>query len=144
MRTYKGILTELPPNSVFVFGSNTQGRHGAGAALAARRFFGAKYGQASGLQGQSYAIITKDLTKNIHPSISRDAIILQIMALYNWAKNDANTSFYIAYSGDGVNLNGYTPQDMAEMFNSSPIPDNIVFEEGMAKMIQSLQYIASH
>lgn len=62
---YKGIITELPENGIFVFGSNTQGRHGKGAALLAKNKFGAIYGQAKGLQGQSYAIITKDLTKKL-------------------------------------------------------------------------------
>ena len=47
---------------IFVFGSNTEGRHGAGAALYARQHHGAIYGQARGLQGNSYAIVTKDLS----------------------------------------------------------------------------------
>jgi hypothetical protein len=42
----------LPENNVvFVFGSNTEGRHGAGAAKVAKDKFGAKYGQAKGMQG---------------------------------------------------------------------------------------------
>ena len=62
--TYKGLIRSLQPNQIFVFGSNTQGRHGLGAAKIALQKFGAKYGQAEGIQGQSYAIITKDLTKD--------------------------------------------------------------------------------
>ena len=46
--------------SIFVFGSNLAGRHGKGAALHARQNCGAIYGQGEGLQGQSYAIPTKD------------------------------------------------------------------------------------
>lgn len=45
---------------IFVFGSNLAGRHGKGAALWARQHRGAIYGQGQGLQGQSYAIPTKD------------------------------------------------------------------------------------
>lgn len=45
---------------IFVFGSNLAGRHGKGAALTARKRYGAIYGQAYGLQGQSFAIPTKD------------------------------------------------------------------------------------
>ncbi len=45
---------------IFVFGSNLAGRHGAGAALYARQNHGAVYGQGIGLQGNSYAIPTKD------------------------------------------------------------------------------------
>ena len=42
-------------NTVFVFGSNPEGRHGAGAAKIAKEKFGAIYGQGEGLQGSSYA-----------------------------------------------------------------------------------------
>lgn len=44
---------------VFVFGSNLQGRHGKGAALAAVREYGATYGVGVGRQGMAYAIPTK-------------------------------------------------------------------------------------
>ena len=47
---------------IFVFGSNLAGRHGAGAALAALKDHGAIYGCGEGIQGQSYAIPTKDRT----------------------------------------------------------------------------------
>ena len=49
------------PNTIFVFGSNPEGRHGAGAAKVAREQFGAIYGQGEGLQGNAYALPTKDL-----------------------------------------------------------------------------------
>lgn len=55
------ILKSLKKNQIFVFGSNLAGRHGAGAALYAKNNFGAIYGQGVGLQGQSYAIPTKDI-----------------------------------------------------------------------------------
>ena len=45
---------------IFVFGSNLAGRHGAGAALDARRYHGAVYGVGEGLMGNAYAIPTKD------------------------------------------------------------------------------------
>lgn len=35
-KTYSGMIQSLTPNQVFVFGSNTQGRHGKGAALTAK------------------------------------------------------------------------------------------------------------
>ena len=43
----------------FVFGSNRSGCHGAGAALHAKRYFGAQYGVGEGLTGQAYALPTK-------------------------------------------------------------------------------------
>ena len=52
---------------IFVFGSNREGRHGKGAALFAYKNYGAIYGQAEGRQGNSYAIITKELKKDQPP-----------------------------------------------------------------------------
>ena len=39
-----GLLPPPEGNWVFVFGSNLAGRHGAGAAKAARQYFGAEMG----------------------------------------------------------------------------------------------------
>lgn len=133
--TYKGLITRLEPNEIFVFGSNTQGRHGKGAALTALQKFGAIYGQAKGLQGQSYAIVTKDLTKSVNPSISKEDIISQLSDLMSFANSRRDLIFYVAYSATGINLNGYTNQAMADMFKYFEIPTNIVFEEGFSKLI---------
>lgn len=45
---------------IFVFGSNTAGRHGKGAALFAKEHYGAISGKGWGLQGESFGIPTKD------------------------------------------------------------------------------------
>lgn len=138
-KTYKGMITSLQPNQIFVFGSNTEGRHGAGAAKTAKDKFGAKYGQAEGPQGQSYAIITKDLTKDDkkHPSRTKEQIIEQIHKLYEYAKANPNKEFLVAYSSTGRNLNYYTNQEMAEMFANEEIPSNIVFEEGFNELVSN-------
>ena len=49
---YVGNITP-EANTIFVFGSNPEGRHGAGAAKVARNQFGAIYGQGEGLQGNA-------------------------------------------------------------------------------------------
>lgn len=134
-KTYEGEITELEPNAIFVFGSNTQGRHGKGAALVAKNKFGAKYGQAEGLQGRSYAIITKDLTKSIHPSRTKEQIEEQIKKLYAFALLNLNKKFFVAYKGDSVNLNAYSSKEMAEMFGCVEIPENIIFEKNFRKLI---------
>ena len=134
-KTYSGSIASLADNQVFVFGSNTQGKHGKGAALTARNKFGAKYGQAEGPQGQSYAIITKDLTKSKHPSRTVEQIKEQIHNLYEYAKQNPDKEFLVAYSGTGANLNAYSNQEMADMFSSEPIPNNIVFEESFNALI---------
>lgn len=140
MKTYKGKITKkLVGNNILVFGSNTQGRHGKGIAKLALTEFGASYGQPKGMQGRSYAIVTKDLTKSEHPSISVQYIIEQINNLYMFALERPEWNFYVPYSGTGENLNSYTPQQLASMFAQHPIPENIVFEETFAALIREIK-----
>lgn len=140
-KTFSGMISSLKPNQIFVFGSNTQGRHGLGAAKTAKDKFGAKYGQAEGLQGQSYAIITKDLTKDDkkNPSRTPEQIKEQIHKLYEFARKNPDKEFLVAYSKDGKNLNYYSNEDMAEMFASEEVPSNIVFEEGFNSLVFSTE-----
>ena len=62
IKFYEGNITP-DDNTIFVFGSNPTGIHGAGAAKVAREQFGAKAGVGEGLTGNSYALPTKDLNK---------------------------------------------------------------------------------
>lgn len=117
--------------------TNTQGRHGKGNALVGMKY-GAIYGKAQGPMGRTYGIITKDLTKRKHPSISKEFIIEQIGEFYEFAKRYWNVDFIIPYSGIGskVNLNGYTNAEMSEMFSMFDIPENILFEEQFSTLIK--------
>ena len=145
-KTYKGIIGidfKLPDNGIFVFGSNSQGRHGKGSALTAKLKYGAIYGRATGFQGRSYAICTKNLTKTTHPSVSKEYITDQIIILYNFVScTGKEYEYYIAYKGSGINLNAYSPEEMAEMFaiNYSmyyeEIPKNIIFEEEFGELVK--------
>ena len=49
MKYYTGNITP-EPDTIFVFGSNPEGRHGSGSAKVARLQFGAIYGQGEGLR----------------------------------------------------------------------------------------------
>ena len=51
-------VTVLKANQCFVFGSNKQGRHGAGAARFAANNFGAEEGVGEGFTGECYAFPT--------------------------------------------------------------------------------------
>lgn len=138
MKTYKK-LPEPSPEKILVFGSNTQGRHGKGAALLARQEWGAKYGQARGLQGNSYAVVTKDLTQLFHPSIPEISILIEIDKFYTFAKLSPDKEFYVVYKGDGNNLSGYSPLQMAKMFGVFiNIPDNVYFEEIFARLVDPI------
>lgn len=144
-------ITKLELNYVFVFGSNPEGRHGAGAAKAALQF-GAKYGIGRGLQGQTYALVTKNLkegfvekladgtTKTYHKagyrSISKENLIENIKEFYDCAEQNKHLKFFVVYKADSKNLNGYSSKEMFEMLTSYKIPDNVylhssfrVFEE---------------
>ena len=135
-RFYKGFIRP-EEGIVFVFGSNPQGRHGAGAAKVAREQFGAVYGQGEGLQGNSYALPTKDLRvikNNGFRSISPQQIERNIMTLYNAARQHPDKRFCVAYTNtEATSLNGYTGKEMAQMFIESAgkenIPENIIFSE---------------
>jgi len=106
-------IEKLEPNEIFVFGSNTEGRHGKGAALIARQKFGAIYGQAKGLQGQSYAITTKDLKKGLK-SIPLDEIYKQIWNLYDFAEDNSHLTFYVTKLGSS--LAGYAVEEIKGLF----------------------------
>lgn len=119
-------LTSLNKNEVFVFGSNTEGRHGAGAAKFAVDKFGAKYGQAEGLQGQSYAIITVDL--GLMEKYPLENIYKGILRFLKFAENYPQYKFYMTKIGS--HLAGHSIQEIAEQFKRASvlirIPDNVI------------------
>ena len=136
LRTHDGSLI-LKPNQALVITTNTQGRHGKGNAKVGMKN-GAIYGKAQGPMGKCYGIITKDLTKKKHPSISKAFIIHQIGDFYEFARKYWNVDFLIPYSGgaDKINLNAYSNVEMAEMFSTFDIPGNILFEVEFSKLIK--------
>ena len=136
-KTYSGFIHYLNKDQIFVFGSNTQGRHGRGAALTARLKFGAIYGKPEGIQGKSFAIITKDLTKKTHPSRTASQIISQINKLYEYAALHPDKEFIIPYKCTDRNLNAYSSEEMAKMFASRDIPDNIIFDKLFYELVKS-------
>ena len=102
---------------IFVFSSNTEGRHGKGLALEARQKHGAIYGQARGFQGNSYAIVTKDLSKGIR-SIPLDNIAYEVKVLLEVATSNSLWTFNVPPIGCG--LAGYKPEEIAPMFKDAP------------------------
>ena len=134
---YTGDITP-ERNTVFVFGSNPEGRHGAGAAKVAKDKFGAKVGVGEGLTGNAYALPTKDLRvkKNRgRRSIPEDKIIESIKKLYKVARENPDKQFKVAYRNTTEeSLNGYTGLEMIDMFiKAGSIPSNIVFSEEWVK-----------
>ena len=97
-----------------MFGSNEAGIHGAGAAKLALDKFGAEYNRGFGFYGQSFAIPTKDYSIR---TLSLDRIKYHIMFFEDFANNNPNLVFLVTEIGCG--LAGYSPEDIAPLFESS-------------------------
>lgn len=142
-------ITELKENQIFVFGSNPSGIHGAGGAKVAVSF-GAKYGIGRGLQGQTYALITKNLKAGFtekstgityaaegYKSVSEEQVRDNIKEMYDVARSNPNLMFIITYKNDSwpngspkKSLNGYNSHEMFNMLTEGQdIPPNIVFHD---------------
>lgn len=117
------------PARVFVFGSNLAGRHGKGAAQEALRKHGAIMGQGVGLQGQSYALPTKD--EYLRP-LPLSEIGQYVSEFLDVARARRDTVFTVTRVGCG--LAGYTDDDIAPMFADAP--ENCILPSGW----RTLQY----
>jgi hypothetical protein len=128
--------------NIFVFGSNLAGRHGKGAALTARTLHGAIYGQGIGLQGNSYAIPTKDYQLHSLPLLEIEQHVKTFIRFANYAATGI-----FDYSDDevpahikalppqpelvfnvtriGCGLAGYTDAQIAPFFRGAPLNCNL-------------------
>ena len=107
-------ITSLADNQIFVFGSNLSGRHGKGAAKTALGW-GAIWGQASGLQGRTYAIPTKDA--NIRRTLTIREIKPFVDEFIEFAKNNSSLIFLVTEIGCG--LAGLRPKEVAPLFKEA-------------------------
>ena len=117
-----GKITSLPDNHIFVFGSNTAGRHGKGAALDAKNNFGAITGQGYGLQGQSFAIPTKDGDLNV---LDNKQIQGYIDKFFEFAKNNPDKTF--VFTDIGTGLAGKNANEITSMLSNKP--DNVILSK---------------
>lgn len=101
--------------TIFVFGSNLAGIHGAGAARSALAMFGAVWGVGVGLQGRSYAIPTKDERIQTLPLNRIRPYVDQFL---EFARAHPEMNFQVTRIGCG--LAGYTDSDIAPMFKEAP------------------------
>ena len=143
-KVYQGNISP-EPNTIFVFGSNPEGRHGAGSAAVAVRLFGAQYGNGEGLQGNAYALPTTELRPEMQApgyrqSIPEFKIINSIVKMYNTAKSNPENDFKIAYRSapSEVTLCGYSGKQLMEMFKEAAskcggYPDNVWFSTEWAE-----------
>jgi ribA/ribD-fused uncharacterized protein len=154
---YGDIISELSKDEIFVFGSNPKGRHGLGAAKTARKY-GAIVSMGRGLQGQTYALVTKNLKedegfkeestgiiyyKSGYKSVSLSQISENIKELYECALKNPDKNFLVAYKLDKhpngklkSSLNGYNGVDMMNVFlNHTCVPPNMVFHDSFKEFL---------
>ena len=126
------VISKLESNEVFVFGSNLHGFHYGGAAHTAYRNFGAVWGVAEGLQGNTYAIPTldKDMAK-----VSEDDLKNSISKFITFAENNGKLKFYLTKIGCGIA--GWDVDTVKKLFwkcidntaELGKLPSNIIIPE---------------
>src|SRR5688572_14286053 len=120
MRETPDNIMKLEGNEVFVFGSNLSGRHGKGAAKTALGW-GAKWGKASGIQGKTYGIPTKDAS--IRRTLSITEIRPFVDEFIEWASSHSENTFLVTEIGCG--LAGYNPKEVAPLFSKCLELENV-------------------
>jgi hypothetical protein len=128
----KIILTDLFPKNnspnfmemIFVFGSNTLGIHGAGAAKHAHRFYNAKKGVGEGPTGEAYALPTKHSPST---SMTLEDVEKSVKKFLHYASENQDKNFRITQVGCG--LGGFTREDIAPLFIKSALESNLYFDQ---------------
>lgn len=106
-------VDNLLSKQIFVFGSNTLGYHTGGASKTARKKFGAVWGQAEGMQGQSYAIPV-DYGKGVRNDEEVRAAVNRFIA---FAKEHTDLFFLVTRVGCGTA--GYHDEEIAQFFKGA-------------------------
>ena len=104
--------------TIFVFGSNTAGVHGAGAALTAVRQYGAIRGVGEGRTGNAYAIPTRMYHNGRLITLPLQVIAQHVETFKRYASHFPDLTFYVTKIGTG--LAGYSAEQIAPMFSDCP------------------------
>lgn len=134
-RFTKKYISELDPNEIFVFGSNAAGVHGRYAARDALKF-GAIYGKASGIQGNAYAIPTKD--RSIKRPLSRDEVRRYVEEFVVFAAMNPQLKFLVTPIGCGAA--GYSFKQIAPMFADAIDLDNVCLPKEFFEVLVECNY----
>ncbi len=121
-------VDRLLPGQIFVFGSNSLGYHTGGASRMAHKRFGAVWGQAEGIQGQSYAIPTDfgrmSAITDLKPYVDR---------FIAYAKAHPENIFLVTRVGCGIS--GHTEREMASYFKEAVELKNVLLPRGFADVL---------
>ena len=127
------LITTLRSKEIFVFGSNESGRHGAGAALTAQ-YWGAKYGQAFGLQGKTFGIPT--VNSSITKPLPVKRIKLWVDNFISIAKTLPEYTFLVTEIGCG--LAKLTPKEIAPLFKECRELENVFLPEKFWRILEEI------
>lgn len=118
MRFTPDNITRLAPDEIFVFASNIQGIHGAGAAKTAARLFHAKSGTGFGFTGQCYAIPTRSYNGARFRTLSLGNIRVHVTEFLEDARSSPDKTFLVTKIGCGYA--GLNATQIAPMFKGHP------------------------
>ena len=124
-----GKIDPEDPSQVFVFGSNLEGIHGAGAAKAAAELWGAQRGVGKGLTGRAYAFPTK----RVPTSSQRQFEIFELENYFDEFAEvaRANPDKKFMFTPVGTGLGGYDLDELAFIIarasKNGTLPSNIYF-----------------
>ena len=118
---------------IFVFGSNLEGIHGAGAALFAREKHGAILGKGEGLQGNSYALPT---CASPGVPLTLDAIKLHVDLFLNFSTTPIGSEYQYQVTRVGCGFAGYKDEQIAPMFIDAP--DNVWLPSAWVRVLLML------
>ena len=125
----ESIVTELPEDTVFVFGSNLAGIHDSGAARVAAQHFAAVKGVGRGWAGQTFAIPTLNEHLQQMP-LSQIEHYVDDFKIY--AKNHPKMKYFLTALGCGIA--GYKVSEIAPLFKG--IHSNVIFPESFRPYIE--------
>lgn len=97
--------------TIFVFGSNLAGRHGAGAAKYANAMYAAEHGTGEGRTGRAYALPTKDKKLEPRPLFDIGVSVVRFLA---YTYEHPELEFFVTRVGCG--LAGYDDAEIAPFF----------------------------
>lgn len=128
------IIICMTGRTIFVFGSNTAGIHGAGAAKEAQLRHGAITGKGHGPHGDSYAIPTRKFVRGRLQTLPLPHIQIYVNTFLKYAEAHPELTFNVTPIGCG--FAGYTPDRIGPMFmNRTP---NVVLPEAFSPYVKSI------
>lgn len=135
-RTTPANITDLAPGEIFVFGSNLDGIHGAGAARLARQKFGAEMYTAEGLKGRTYALPT---VGHLLALMETEGVLAGVARFLTCAVANPQLTFLVTEVGCG--LAGHTPEEIAPAFANAP--DNVILPQVFLDVLENLKLIST-